>query len=273
MRFWYSDFQSPFWTFQNSDLNLLQPPIIPALKDETASPSPVSTIKTRDRRFLQPSPQSLWISGVKPSSPLVWTGITRVVCYNLPANVNPKQLRLYSGDGSSGVYWIGAISSGATLALPTAIKSCVNMTISSGLPVGTYTLVLEDSTTRTPRFAARVNTATAYVYFSYIFWTNTFLDVTAKWSIDPAHAAKRDKMEVFRPGKLFDWTYTHCKCKTAPTPNAVAKISGNYTFRLSRATCPRSGLTVRLVSAYSNVTQLAALGFNWINWAQLCGVP
>jgi hypothetical protein len=184
--------------------------------------------------------------------------------------VNPKQLRLYKGDGSSGVFYISAISAGDTLALPVANRSCVNVTFSSGLPIATYTLVLEDSATKTPRAAARINTATASVFFSRVFWTSTNIDLTAKWSVSAAHASPRDRVEVVNAtGARVDWAYTSCKCKG--TPKSPAVPSGNLTFQLLRRGCARSGYTVRLVSGLGSGTTVVAVGFQWINWANVCG--
>jgi hypothetical protein len=206
---------------------------------------------------------------VNPANPIVWTGITQEVCYNLTTNVNPKQLRLYRGDGSSGVYYVRAISTGATLALPTASKRCVNITFSAGLPVATYTLALEDSATKTPRAAARVRTATATVYFARFLRTPASIALTVAWRVDAArHASPRDRVEAVRTrtGKRADWAYTSCACKGPPTPPAAP--SGELTLRVPRSGCDPGGYTARLVSGASG--EVVAVGFEWIDWERLC---
>jgi hypothetical protein len=205
---------------------------------------------------------------VDVSDPIVWTGISQEVCYNLDPDVNPKQLRLYSGDGSSWVYYINAITNGATLALPTSSQSCVNVTFSSGLPIATYTLVLEDSATNTPQATASVNTATASVFFSRVFWTDNNVELTVQWSVDAAHASWRDWVEVFdtSSGERVDWAYTSCSCKVPLLP---AVPSGNLTFDMSRSDCDPGGYTVRLFPGGGDVE--VAVGFQWIDWAKICG--
>ncbi len=206
---------------------------------------------------------------MNPANPIVWTGIPQQVCYNLTANVNAKQLRLYTGDGSSWVYYINAISNGATLALPTASQSCVNVTFSPGLPIATYnTLVLEDSATNTPRATVRVRPATASVYFSRVLWTSTKIELTARWSVDTLDACPRDWLEVVntRTGERVDWAYTSCKCKGPPDWQAVQ--SGNMTFDMPRRGCDPDGYTVRLIAGGGDA--VVAVGFEWIDWRRIC---
>ena len=217
------------------------------------------------------TPNNLWITGVNPANPIVWTGIPQEVCYKLTTNVNPKQLRLYKGDASSGVYLIRAISAGATLSLPTASQSCVPITFSSGLPVATYTLVLEERATKTPRAATRLHTATASVFLSRFLRTNAKIDLTAKWRVDPAHASPRDRVEVLnaRTGERVDWAYTSCRCKGPPGPQAAP--SGTLVLRVPRGGgCGPRGYTVRLVSGRGGGKEVVAVGFEWIDWAKLC---
>ena len=184
--------------------------------------------------------------------------------------MNPKQLRLYSGDGSTWVYYINAITNGATVALPTASQSCLNITFSPGLPIATYTLVLEDSTTRTPSAAARVNSATASVHFSRVSWTDTNIELTVQWSVDSVDASWRDWVEAFdtRTGERTDWAYTSCSCKVPLVP---AVPSGNLTFDMARAGCSPGGYTVRLFPGGGGGETAVAVGFQWINWTSICG--
>ena len=66
------------------------------------------------------------------------------ICYAIPAsdNVNPKGLVLYVGDGSSGIYYLSALGA-ANGALPTAYQGCLTFSLSTGVPLGSYSIGLQ----------------------------------------------------------------------------------------------------------------------------------
>ena len=93
----------------------------------------------------EPKP-TINITGVDPTSNLVWLGAKYVICFNIPPSVNsnPKNLVLYISDGSSGTYYPNSLGD-ASLPMPAGPQGCANMSVSRGVVIGPYTISMEDT--------------------------------------------------------------------------------------------------------------------------------
>jgi hypothetical protein len=70
--------------------------------------------------LLAEPPPSLNIAGLNTAAPLVWMGIQGRICYSIQpsANVNPKGLVLYVGNGASGSYYPRALGPAGNAPMP-----------------------------------------------------------------------------------------------------------------------------------------------------------
>ena len=98
----------------------------------------------------EPAP-ALTITGLSAAAPLVWMGMPGRICYSIPpsANVNPKGLVLYVGNGASGSYYPNALGPGSA-PMPAGPQACSDFSVSRGVAAGRYTIALEDSATGSP---------------------------------------------------------------------------------------------------------------------------
>jgi hypothetical protein len=183
----------------------------------------------------EPAP-SLTLTGVDASTRLVWLGGKYALCYvvRTSENSNPKTLVLYVGDsdGSSGAYYTNVLGPAGNAAMPAGPQACINITVSRGLPVGPYTLVLQDAAGRafaSTSLAGQKATITA----ARTVFSTTSVSVAIAWSFPPGLATYQDAVWVLDSvGVVRYWFYTSCKCAT--TPKLAAAQNGTYTLKLSK---------------------------------------
>jgi hypothetical protein len=198
---------------------------------------------------------------------VTWQGMPTPVCYNLPlsANVNPKILVLYVGEGTSGDFYPTGL--GPTGVLPPSTAGCANITVSRGVPTGRYTLALEDPTTGRS-FGATVTFGAdrATIACVGLVKLSVALTLTIRWSMPAALATARDTVRVTNTrGDVVSWFYTSCKCQITPGAAVVSSPSGSYAIKVTK-TSARGGLTFRLHPGDGAVS--AALAPDWIPWAK-----
>ena len=212
-------------------------------------------------------PPSLTITGMSTTTPLVWAGTVQEICYRIPAsaNVNPKNLVLYVGDGSSGAYYANVLGA-ASADLPADYQGCTPLTVSTGVQLTTYTIVLKDKRTTNAIAAVSFRLAKATVSFSALTVGGTAITLTAAWSVAADLASVNDMVKVVNSqGTVVYWFYTSCKCQTAP--GAVAVPSGSQAFKLLKLNAVPGGYTVTFRPAGTDM--IAAVGPNWIPWAKI----
>ncbi len=209
-------------------------------------------------------PSSLTITGMSTTTPLVWAGTVQKICFRIPpsANVNPKILVLYVGDGSSGKYYDKVLGAG-NAPLSTDYQGCTPFTVSTGVPLATYTIVLKDPKSSITGVSFRL--AKASVSFSALTVGASYITLTAAWNVAANLASVKDMVKVVNSkGAVVYWFYTSCKCQTAP--GAKAAPSGSQAFKLLKRNSVPGGYTVTFQPAGTNV--IAAVGSNWIPWAK-----
>jgi cathepsin B len=212
-------------------------------------------------------PASLAITGLPVAAsplPRLWLGTPQQLCYTIPpsANVNPKGLVLFAGDASGGLtsYYVNALGAGA---LPAAGQACVNITVSSGVPPGRYTVVLQDSTTQNPMATVSFDAGLGTVAFASVYPYATYIAMTIRWKVGAAHASPRDIVRLFNSaGTVVFWAYTSCNCQTAP--GAAAVPSGTVSVVVQKAGAVPGGYTPRLYpGGGSMAAQTLASSFPW----------
>jgi hypothetical protein len=214
-------------------------------------------------------PPSLTITGANPSNPIVWGGGIQQICYRIPAsaNVNPKNLLLYVGDGSSGTYYSSALGASGNAALPADYQGCTSFTASGGVPVGPYTIMMQDTSTGNAFTGVSFTLLKATVTWAGVSAATTALTLTAKWNIPAAQASPTDTVTVTNSaGTTVYWFYTSCKCTTVPAAGAAAAPSGSIVFKLFKAGSVPGGYVMRLRPSGGSV--VAAVASNWIPWAK-----
>ena len=241
---------------------------------KAAQASQLATMKTRLdavkpllTKLLAELPPSLTVTGLSASSPVVWQGIVQQICYRIPpsSNVNPKQLTLFIGDGSSGSYYPNSLGGGDG-PLPADYQGCTQFTVSTGVPAGLYTIVLQDSTTSSIFASVSFTASQAAVMFSGLSPIQGGLLLTAWWRIDPNTASALDTVKVVNSqGTVVYWFYTSCQCQTKPTSAAVP--TGTSSFQLLQLNSVPGGYTVKFYPGGGDM--VAAVGVNWIPWAQM----
>jgi hypothetical protein len=213
-------------------------------------------------------PSSLTITGLDPTTRRVWAGTLSQMCFRIPpsANVNPKNLLLYVGDGSAGTFYPTALGAAGNAPLPADYQGCTNFVASAGVPPGPYTIVMQDTTTGTAFTDIGFNLVKASVAFSALVPGAAALTLTTTWNIPADLATVKDMVRVTNSkGTVVFWYYTSCKCQTAPGADPVP--TGSFAFRLLKLNSVPGGYTLTLSPGGGNV--VAAVGPNWIPWAKL----
>jgi hypothetical protein len=212
-------------------------------------------------------PPSLTITGMSKTTPLVWAGTVQQICYRIPPsqNVNPKGLVLFVGDGSAGTYYDNVLGAGSAN-LPADYQGCVPFTVSTGVPLTTYTIILKDRSNNNGFTGVTFRLAKASVSFSALSVGGAYIVLTAAWSVPANLASVKDMVKVVNSkNKVVYWFYTSCKCQKAP--GAAAVPSGSLAFKLLKLNSVRGGYTVTFRPAGTNV--IVAVGSNWIPWARI----
>jgi hypothetical protein len=213
-------------------------------------------------------PAMLTITGLDPTTRRVWAGTQQQMCYRLPAsaNVNPKGLVLYIGDGSSGTSYPTGLGASGNAPLPAEYQGCTNFVASAGVPAGPYTIAIEDKTTGSAFTEVSLNLAKAQVLFNGLVPGAAAVTLSAAWNIPADLADVRDMVKVTNSkGTVVYWAYTSCKCQTAP--GAVAAPTGAVVFKLFKRNSVPGGYSLTLNPGGGNV--VAAVGPKWIPWAKM----
>ena len=182
--------------------------------------------------LLTEQPASLTITGLDNSKPLLWLGLLQQICFHVPpsANVNPKQLILYVGDGQSGTYYPNALGAGSGQ-LSADYQGCTPFTVSSGVPVGMYTIGLEEVSRGNSFASVSFQAGRAAIMFSTMTPQSGSILLTAKWTIDPTHATLTDTVKILNvQGTVVYWFYTSCRCQNSP--GSATMPEGTFQFRL-----------------------------------------
>ena len=213
-------------------------------------------------------PATLTITGLDPTTRRVWAGTQQQMCYRLPAsvNVNPKNLILYIGDGSSGTSYPTALGKAGNAPLPADYQGCTNFVASAGVPAGPYTIAIQDTATGNAFTEVALNLVKASVAFNGLVPGAAALTLSVAWSVPAELADVKDMVKVINSkGTVVYWAYTSCKCQTAP--GAAAVPSGAVVFKLFKLNSVPGGYTLTLNPGGGNV--VAAVGPNWIPWAKM----
>ena len=214
-------------------------------------------------------PPSLTITGADPSNPIVWGGGIQQICYRIPAsaNVNPKNLVLYVGDGTGGSYYPNALGASGNAPLPTDYQGCTSFSASGGVPAGPYTIIMQDSSTGNAFTGVSFNLIKATVAFTYVLPAPTAITLTAAWNMPADRASPLDTVNVINTaGTVVFWFYTSCKCTTTPAAGTAAVPTGNLQFKILKAGSVPGGYVMRLNPGGGNV--VAAVAPNWIPWVK-----
>jgi len=191
-------------------------------------------LRVMSARHLEAGETPLWMAG-RPDK----------VCFSVPpsANVNPKWLVVYGGDGTTGSYYAtGLNGAGPNLPLPAEADGCIDVELSPGLPDGAYTLKLQQewnllfSSIEFDKIAANV----AWTGFSSSADT---LTLSLRWGISGAAAAPGDIVKIKNAaGSVVHWFYTSCLCADAPGEEAVPE--GAAVVKLGRANSVPGGYSL-----------------------------
>ena len=215
-------------------------------------------------------PASLTITGMDTAKRLVWAGTTSQLCYRIPAsaNVNPKNLLLYVGDGTSGTYYPTALGASGNAALPAEYQGCTNFVVSTGVPAGPYTIVLQDTATGATFAGISFNLARASVAYSTYASGSLAVTPTTTWNIPAALASPLDTVKLVNSqGTVIFWYYTACKCQTTPLATAAPVLSGSLAIRIVKLNAVIGGYTLTFNPGGGNI--IGAVAPNWIPWAKL----
>ena len=221
----------------------------------------------------EPAP-TLTIAGLSIAAPLLWMGMPGSICYSIPpsANVNPKGLVLYVGNGAAGSYYPSALGPAGNAAMPAGPKGCSDFTVSRGVAAGRYTIALEDSATGGP-FAAvsfAADQASLTVVNFALSGSGLEMALTVKWKVPAARASPKDKVKVYGPrGDVVHWFYTSCNCQKAP--GRTAKPAGTFKFSLVRVRdrSVRGAYLAKLHPALGGGQEAAAVAADWVPWAKI----
>jgi hypothetical protein len=214
----------------------------------------------------EPAP-ALTIAGLSAAAPLVWMGVPGRICYSIPpsANVNPKGLVLYVGNGASGSYYPNALGPGSA-SMHAGPQGCSDFTVSRGVAAGRYTIALEDSATGSPFATVSFAADIASVSVTTFTLAAAAITPTVAWSVPAARASVRDTVRVYSPrGAVVYWFYTSCSCQTAP--GKVAAATGKATFKLMKDASVQGAYTFKLHPGGG--AAVAAVASNWIPWARI----
>ena len=217
----------------------------------------------------EPLPSIAVPAVLNPSAPVLWIGTTMALCYALPAsvNVNPKALTLFVGPNPSGSYYANALGPSAS-PLPAAPQACLNVSLPTSIPTGTYTIAMQDSTIGRGMTALTFSAGNANAMFSALVNGATAVTLTVSWTIDAPHASPADLIQIVNSaGGVVFWFYTSCKCQTLPGPGALAATSGGVSFQIVKAGAVKGGYTPRLLPGGGSLAGRS--GPNWVPWASL----
>jgi hypothetical protein len=150
-------------------------------------------------------------------------------------------------------------------ALPQAAQGCINISVSSGVAVGIYTIALADSSTKRVFAGLTFDTGIGAASFSAATFATTYVSLTVICSIDTAHASPRDIVKIVDSLEgIAYWFYTSCKCQTAP--GVTAALTGSLVYRLYKVGSVKGGYTPQI---YPGGGQKAARsGASWMPWAK-----
>jgi hypothetical protein len=211
-------------------------------------------------------PSSVTITGLDPTTRMVWAGTPQQLCYRVPpsANVDAKNLLLYIGSGDSGSYYPTALGAAGNAPLPADYQGCTKFVAAGGVPPGQYAIVLQDTSTGNAFTEIRFNLAKATVAFSGLVPGAAALTLTTTWIMPANLASANDIVKVTNSaGTVVYWFYTSCKCQTAPG----ATPTGSLAFKLLKLNSVPGGYTLTLNPGGGNM--VAAVGPSWIPWAKL----
>ena len=200
------------------------------------------------------------------AGPVVWLDTPQQICYRVheSSNTNPKVLRLMVGDGSSGSFYVNAMGAGDA-PLPREHAGCAPFWLIRGLPLGRLVIGLQDQTGKI-LVRTSFSTAVASITFSNVVQQKLQLKLVATWTVDLGHASARDVVRVFNVNrKVVYWFFTSCRCQGRPGPNATSQ--GSQAFFLYRPNSVLGGYFVQFFPGGGNFS--AAVGVNWIPWAQI----
>ena len=218
-------------------------------------------------RLVAELPPALTITGLSPGSPVVWLGTPGQICFRLPpsGNFNPKSLVLFVGDGSSSSYYPNALGA-ANQPLSTDYQGCTPFTVSPGIVVGNYSILLLDNVRGTSVASVSFVTAKATVAFVSCSPGKSVLMLTASWSVDSGHASAMDVIKVHNAkGDVVFWFFTSCRCQGTPGPTSV--LSGNMKVKILKLNSVPGGYTIKFYPGGREA--IAAVGKDWIPWTKL----
>ena len=208
-------------------------------------------------------PASVTVAGLNASVPLVWMGVPGLICFRIPsyANINPKALVVYVGDGSSGTYFPGALGVGSQ-PLPAGPQGCTNFTFSRGVPTGPYTVALEDSSSGRAFAAVSFNAAKATLTEASFSVGFGYAVVGLSWAMPAGQASATDAVWALDArGAVAYWFYTSCKCATTPGP--APATNGTYALKVYKPAVPGG---YRFELHPGNGSAVAAVVSDWITW-------
>ena len=212
-------------------------------------------------------PPSLTISGLSPGNPVVWLGVPGQICFRLPpsGNINPKGLVLYAGDSLSGSYFTNALGPGNQL-LSADYQGCTSFTVSPGVPVGNYTIVLQDYRGGSTIIGVSFAAAKALVGFLACSPGKAVIALTLSWSVDAAHATVQDVVKIYNAKQdVVFWFFTSCMCQSVPGP--TPSLSGSIQFKVLKMNSVPGGYSAKFYPKGGEV--VTAVSKDWIPWAKL----
>jgi hypothetical protein len=195
-------------------------------------------------------------------------GVPGRVCYSIPpsANVDPKGLVLYVGNGASGSYYPNALGPVGSAPMPAGPQACVDFSVSRGVAAGPYTMALEDSSSGSPFATVSFTADIASVSITGFTLSSSSIFPTVAWNIPANRASVTDRVNVFNPqGVVVFWFYTSCSCQTAPGP--VPAATGKFSFILVKNTTVTGAYRIKLHAGGGSV--VAAVATDWIPWAKI----
>ena len=212
------------------------------------------------------APASLIITGLDPSAPVVWMGAPYQICYRLQpsANVNPKKLYLVLDDGK-GSYYSSSLGNANAL-LPTTYQGCLELTMSTGLPISRYFIEMRDSLRN--RYLVRTDLYQAYqasVGFAIVVNYPTYISVRTT-SNSPA-ASPTDVIKVINSqGTVVYWYYTSTSSQTTPEATTATKATSYVGVKNYKLNAVPGGYKVKYYPKGGDV--VAAVGRDWISWSK-----
>ena len=213
-------------------------------------------------------PATITVTGANPANPVVWEGVPGQICFRVPAsaNVPTKMFQLLVGDGSSGSFYPKSMGPADAATLPVGYQDCVVLQVSTGVPVGLYTISLYDVAMGFTRVFAKlqINTAKASIAWSGFTPLPIQAGLTVSWTVNAANANVKDTVKIINSaGTVVYWFYTSCNCQTAP--GAAPVLTGSFKFFLLKANAVKSGYKAKFFPGGTDV--VGAVAADWIPWA------